>query len=288
MSPSNEPHYREFLLRYAESARKRKPSFSYGSWAKALGLKSTSSLTKVLNGEREAGPELVERLVKYFKFSSAEAVHFRELVSVSKLKNHEELKSRLLESLLASRNAETLTSRLVEFDRYELLSEVWHLAVRELARLPKMTVSRLEKILPARPRESLEKSLNLLSRLGLVKRDPRGAFVAAENSVRTAHEFPSEAIRAYHRQSLDLARSALDDAPPAERDFQSLTLLVDSDRLEELKKRLRDFMDTLEARAPSTSVDRLYQVQFQLFPTSERFKKTDLSSIDPPFKGDPE
>jgi hypothetical protein len=58
--------YRNFLKTHFEIKQKQKPNWSLGAWAKRLDLKATSSLTKIINGEREPGDCITEKLIQYF------------------------------------------------------------------------------------------------------------------------------------------------------------------------------------------------------------------------------
>ena len=72
--------YREFLNFHAELKQRSHSQWNYSLWAKALGLQSASSLTKVLKGERHPGPKMVDQFVRYFKFTADEETQFRGLV----------------------------------------------------------------------------------------------------------------------------------------------------------------------------------------------------------------
>jgi hypothetical protein len=76
--------FRKFLRDYAAEKKKQNPSWSLAIWARELGLSSTSSLTKILNGQREAGNKFCFKVIEYFKFSMEEAKHFDYLVYTSK------------------------------------------------------------------------------------------------------------------------------------------------------------------------------------------------------------
>lgn len=272
MTSKGMTHYRDYLLRYVETTRKRRPGFSISGWAKALGLKSTSSLSKVLNGEREAGPELIQKLVRYFEFNAVEEAQFRNLVMLSKIRENAEQKNRLAEMLLQSQTPKGLNVRLLEFDQFQLLSSYLPLAVRELTRLAKMKIATLARLLPATP-EKITEAMHLLVKMGLVRRDLEGHFVAVDDHLSTEHEIPSEAIQSYHESGLDLAKEKLKELEPQDREFQSLVLLMHSRRLPHLKEKIRKFLDSLELDVESSAVDQLYQVQVQAFPVSKRFEE---------------
>lgn len=83
-------NYREFLLAYASYQKARYPHWSYGSWARKLGVGGTATITRVLRGDRDPGPLLVEKLIQHFAFSTKEAEYFRSLVHLSKVEHHTE------------------------------------------------------------------------------------------------------------------------------------------------------------------------------------------------------
>lgn len=76
--------FRKFLRDYASEMKKQNPNWSLAIWAKELGLSSTSSLTKILNGQREAGNKFCFKVIEYFQFSIDHAKHFDYLVFQSK------------------------------------------------------------------------------------------------------------------------------------------------------------------------------------------------------------
>lgn len=243
-----------------------------GAWARALGLKSTSSLSKVLNGEREAGPELVEKLIQYFKFNATEQSQFRQWVTISKLKESSEVKTALAKQLETSGNKKDLKARMLEIDQYELLSSVFPLAMRELTRVPAMKIARLKKLLPQISEKEIERMINALTRLGLVKRDSGGAFVACDDHINTTQDIPNDAIQMYHESALDQAKIALKEISPEARNFESLVFLIDSTKLHEAKEKIRAFISSFEIDLNHEQPDQAYQMQIQLYPISQKEK----------------
>ena len=274
MRQSEVTDYRDFLRKYAESTKTRKPGFSMGSWSRALGLKSTSSLTKVLNGEREAGPELLGKLIRYFKFNALEEAQFRNLVALSKLKESANAKSELAELLLRSEKNKSLKRRMIELDQFELLETFLPLAVRECTRLAGMSVAKLKGLFSDAGEPEITKALHVLSNLEMVKRDSTGHFVAVDDHLTTAHEIPSEALQAYHQNLLEIGQEKLKSVPIEDREFQSLVLLLNKTQLPVLKKKIREFMDTLEVDCTTKEVNQLYQIQLQMIPLSQTFENT--------------
>lgn len=60
--------FREFLRRYAEYRRSERPGWTFGAWARRLGVSQTATLTRVINGDRDPGEQLGRALADYFQF----------------------------------------------------------------------------------------------------------------------------------------------------------------------------------------------------------------------------
>jgi uncharacterized protein (TIGR02147 family) len=86
---------RQYMWDHVQLKKSENPSWSFGMWARALGLKATSSITMILHGQREIGPSIMRKLIHYFQFNEFEAQHFVELVKLSKLKRDPYLKKLL-------------------------------------------------------------------------------------------------------------------------------------------------------------------------------------------------
>ena len=77
--------YRSFLEDFFEYSKSKNGLWSYQAWAQKLGLNDSSSLLKIINGNRDAGPKIQQKLLDYFEFSELEATYFNDLVKLSKL-----------------------------------------------------------------------------------------------------------------------------------------------------------------------------------------------------------
>jgi|SaaInlStandDraft_7_1057024.scaffolds.fasta_scaffold10718_2 hypothetical protein len=71
----------DFLKFYYEMVKSTRPQWSYQVWAQQLGLKSNTSLTKVINGQRKVGTDLKLALLNFFDFNDSEASYFNLLVN---------------------------------------------------------------------------------------------------------------------------------------------------------------------------------------------------------------
>ena len=273
--------FRAFLNAYAQEMKNRQPMWSFGAWSKHLGLSTTSSLTKVLRGERNPGPRMVEKFIEYFSFSPEEEVHFRELVSLKKLSRDPRL-SALLAQNVASRKKKD-SARIISEPLFSRLAEWQCFAIREMVNLknftecPKWISEKLcQYVSDQEVKEAIQKLLNV----GLLARDSSGRLCLSSADVDTASDIPSDATKRYHEQSLDNAKLALSSVPCQEREFTSSVFVIDKSRIPEVKAMIREFREKLMRSFEQTNGDEVYQLQVSFFPlTKSGDRAKDESSL---------
>jgi uncharacterized protein (TIGR02147 family) len=273
MSIGNGNDYREFLNSHVEMKELTNPHWNLSVWSRALGLQSTSSLTKVLSGERKPGPKMVDRFVKYFKFNREEEAHFRSLVLLTKDKQATFMGA-LLKS--ASHREGALQKRVLELFEFRLIAEWQHLSIRELFRVKglNLTAAKIKKLFKDEVSvETIEKSITLLKGLSLIQKNKTNEYFSADEHIQTKNEISDSAVRFYHEQKLDQAKRRLNDTTVEDREFQSLTLLISKEELPAIKNKIRNFMHEIETDLVGKKVDQLFQFQVQLFPVTENFSK---------------
>ncbi len=95
--------YRKYLNDIFEINKKIDRNFTYGAWAKDIGLSSISGLTMVLKGQRDAGKNIQELLINHLKLNSDEAQYFKNLVKFQKQAKND---SNLLVYMIDNHNLE--------------------------------------------------------------------------------------------------------------------------------------------------------------------------------------
>jgi hypothetical protein len=91
--------YRAYLLAHVQSKKESDSAWTFVRWASQLKLKSTSSITKIIQGGRDPGTDITDRLVQYFRFRAQDGEYFRDLVSLHKLKKNPRLAVLLREQM---------------------------------------------------------------------------------------------------------------------------------------------------------------------------------------------
>lgn len=208
--------YRAFLIAHVQVMKKKKPDWSYGAWAKHLGLKTTSSITKIIQGDRDPGERITGLLINYFDFKDKEARYFRDLISLSKLRNDPRLGVMLLERM--NKEHPDCARRLLDGKTFSVISNWYHLPLREMTR---MQVFHEDSEWIAKqfrfkitPRE-ISRAIQTMIDLGLLKRTLKGRLEIAEGRVHTGDDVADEGIKRYHEQMLENAKVAkhLSDPP---------------------------------------------------------------------------
>ena len=95
-----------------------------GSSPGQLGLKDTSSITKIIQGQREPGAAITGGLIRYFKFSPKDAQYFQDLVRLRKIKTDPRLSVLLLEKMGKDHPDGAL--RILDDKSFQLLELVLH------------------------------------------------------------------------------------------------------------------------------------------------------------------
>jgi uncharacterized protein (TIGR02147 family) len=264
--------YRLFLKDYYQEKKAGDYHFSHQHVASKLGC-NQGYLTRILNGQRHISSKLVERFVILLDLKSREADYFRELVKFNKAKNHEQKKRHFQRLMELNRTEMKVFSR----DQYELFNAWYHLAIREAiafypyqgnyAELADMLVP---KIRPLQARKSVE----LLERLGLIKKNGKGIYERVAPVWTTGEEVRSVALVELHRSLLDLAKDSLENFNRDERESSNLTMSVSEKEYRIMIEKLRDLRtEFLQMAKKCDKPDRIYELTFSIFPlTKEPYK----------------
>jgi uncharacterized protein (TIGR02147 family) len=265
-------NYRTFLVSHIQEMRTKNPRWSYGAWANRLGLKDPSSITKIVQGQREAGPEITEKFIQYFEFTEKQSQYFRDLVRLEKIRRDPRLSVLLMEKM--GKEHPNAAVRILDDKAFSVISSWYCLPLREALRSrgegagqePEALAKKfLFKVTPRELRQAIQSMLAL----GLLKRDADGRLEIAEGCLDTTEDVSSEAIKRFHEQMLSHAQSALRSVPAEDREITATTLLMSSKNMPRAKQLIRDFKHNLERLLEEDSGDKVYQFQIQLFPLTK-------------------
>lgn len=262
--------YRQYLRDYYQEQKGQNPRFSYEMFTRKIGFKSKSQLHHIIGGKRGLSLDGILRVGRAMNLGRKELLYFQEMVQFCQVRDAD-LKAYHFERLceFAPRNQ----ARQLQQEHYEYFSKWYFSTVRELVCMCdlKDDYTRLGKMVkPAITAEQAKRAVDLLEKLGLITRT-RSGYRQTSLSVTTGDQVRSLAVADYHSQNADLAKLAIDETPPEERDITSLTMSLAEETFAAVKAEIlacrRKVTQIANAEAAST---RIYHLNFHLFPTSVR------------------
>jgi uncharacterized protein (TIGR02147 family) len=265
--------FRSFLKSHAEAAKATNPHWSYSTWAKKLGLQGTASLTMVVNGQRNPGPQLMQSLTAYFDFSEAEKAFFENLINLEKVGEDTGLKYLVLREL--KRLSPLKNFELLDDKKFDVISNWYHFAIRQMTRLkgfqndPHWIAKNLKFSITEK---QIKNAIQTLLELDLIKEN-RGKLTKTQTKIGTTNDVPSEALRRFHEQALDNAKKSIRETDLSLRELRAATIVLKEDKLPKAKELIREFSDEFIKLMDTDDGDNVYQMNIQLFPLTKLEKE---------------
>jgi uncharacterized protein (TIGR02147 family) len=263
--------YRHFLTDLFNELKSEDLSFSFRTFAKLAGSTSPNFLQLIQARKLNIQTAGIHALSQSLKLKRKERSYFESMVEFDHAKTHEE-KDRYFRQMLLAKEYKQIQT--LDKSQYELFSHWYIPVIRELIVSPHFSGDPDqigEQIIPPVSPAKVKKGIAVLSSLGLIRREENGTWVHTDRVVSTPSEVLSVAVATYHKNILGLAREAIERFPPEERDIRSVTFGVSAEGYAEVKKRLETFWKELLVYAETQkNVDRIFQVNMQLFPLSKK------------------
>ena len=124
--------YRRFLKESFLEQKQKRASFSFRSFNRRAGIKSSGFLKLVIDGKRNLAEDGIRMLAKGFDLSEDEQRYFEVLVRFNQAKNNEE-KDRYFQEL--SQNKKFLAAKPLTAAQYRLFSHWFYVAILESIRI---------------------------------------------------------------------------------------------------------------------------------------------------------
>jgi uncharacterized protein (TIGR02147 family) len=258
--------YRQYLRDYYKEQKVKNPAFSYRYFARRAGFNSSGLYKDIVEGRTGITRSLILRFSAAMKLTKKQEEYFEIMVYFNDAKSVEEKKV-YFERLMRYHNSKSFR---VDAAQYEYYSKWYYIAVRELLSIGKFNddYSEIGRALnPSITSEQARKTIEILKKLGLIRKDKNGYYKAAEKILTTGSEVKSLAIAQFQKTMMDLAHEAIDRHPARHRNISSITFSVSPQTFEDIKaeldvcrKRILGMIDRSE------NEDRVCQLNLQLFP----------------------
>ncbi|HUI92139.1 MAG TPA: TIGR02147 family protein [Chitinivibrionales bacterium] len=260
--------FREFLRDGYKARKAVNAAFSYRFIARRLGI-NASTFVRILQGKRNLTLKMVAPVAEVFKLGKRETAYFGLLVSLEQAGSDQE-KKLYFEKAVSFNKSEVIT---LLADRYALFESWKYIAIRELlshyrfcgdyGALGRMCAP------PITPGEA-QRAVALLARLGMIRKDGKGCYLPTDKFVTVGENWRSIAIANYQKSTIALAGEAIERFPSDERDISTCTVSLSQKGLALVKDKVRTLRkEILEVENMDPECDRVFQVNFQIFPLSK-------------------
>ena len=266
--------YRLYLKDYYDEQKRADPRFSYRIWADRAGFKAKDFILRVMRGGSRLSGESAHTLAGAMKLSSAESRYFREMVWYNQAKTFEERElryNRLHRQHVRFKPRSAV--RVLPYDHFEFYSEWYHPAIRSLISSYgfKGDYNWLARnVYPAISTSKARKSVALLEKLGLVKKDSSGSYRITDANITTGDEVKRGALLRFYRTGMALMADALEKLPLDKRHISGMTMGISAATYLKLIEKIKSFRQEIALLSKHDEApDRVYQVNFHVFPLSK-------------------
>jgi len=260
--------YREFIRDWSEYKKKQRPGFSYRRFSALLGLKSPNFMQLVILGERNLSDELSAKMCRVMGLKGAQRAYFMALVHFEQARSNED-KERAEKQLLVA--TKKLVTNPIDKVRDQVVSEWYHMLVRELVLLPSFEpngeyiAERLNHLITP---EEAERSFRMLVQLGMIVQGLDGRFRPEDVAIDTGdYIFSRDQMEKHHGETLVTWGKNLSRLSPKEQELGLLHIPISSDKIPELRERIRKFQDEIVGwLCEETNGDRVVQLGTYMIP----------------------
>ena len=271
-------NYRLFLKEYYEEQKAAK-GFTYRDFARLAGMNSTSWLLHLIKGTKNLSAESAIRVAKAIKLNKSETEYLELMVSFTQASTNG-AKDHYYQRMLGIKRKLKI-ARIGE-EQYDYYIKWYHPVIRSM--VSKVDFSDGEGgydfsilgrcLMPPISAREAKKSVLLLEKLGLISRDGNGRYGRSSEVISTGDEVASLNVVNYHKQVSRLAEGAHDLSAKEERDISALTLGINAADVPRIKERIQAFRkEIMDLAAASNDADRVYQINFQMFPVGKADRK---------------
>ena len=265
--------YRRFLKDKYFELKERNPAFSYRSFNRLAGIKSSGFLKLVMDGKRNLADEGIRKIIKGFKLNEKDAQYFQQLVKFNQAQNNQD-KNEYYQNLM--KFSKFIEAKPLSTAQYQIFSNWYYSAILELVRIPGREKKDLNwiagRLLPSVERKRVKKALEDLVNFNLLKKTSDGAYLRQDTMVTTEDEVKSLAVANYHVQMSELAARAVLKEQAGQREFSALTIVTSEQAFLAAKKEIQSFRKKLHSILEQQNEDAptfVTQINLQMFKLSQ-------------------
>lgn len=258
------PSYREILRSKLQEKTDKNRRYSLRAFAKDLGI-SPALLSQVLSGKRGMSETMARDVGRKLKLTEVQQDYFCDLVAADHAKSDAK-KTQAQERL---KNYDRSKIKQLGLEYFARIHDWHHFAILECIDLKDFqpTTSWLAKKLNIEEIK-IRLAVERLEEIGLLKITPQGTWISthAHLQIRQDADATKQALKQYSLLGIE----ALSTVPMEKRENSAFVMSVDSKRVEEAKRVLRDFNQSFiqQFNASDDDKDTVYVLAMQFYPVT--------------------
>lgn len=240
-------------------AQSKNPKYSLRSYSRKLGI-NAGALSAIINGKRNVSKDMAGKITRKLLIDPQERIEILSLFpEIRKYRNTDEMKQ-----------DEGVKYLEIEASTFKLIAEWEHFAVLSLIKTTDFKndyqwISDRLGVSKFRAQEVVERLLSL----GFLELNTDGSLKRVRAAYRSSDETVSLSVRKSHDENFELARESLQSDSINVRDFTSVTMAINPEKISIAKEMIRKFQDELSEVMESGPQSEVYRMSVQLFPLSK-------------------
>jgi uncharacterized protein (TIGR02147 family) len=268
--------YRKFLKDRAEYLKSTKQPISYRYIAEFAGFKSAGFFSQVLSSACDLPDRFIDKIAEVFQLRKREARYFELMVHYNQAENHDEKKT-FFGKMVTFKKGRVKT---IEPDAYAFYDKWYYSAIRALLNYITFDgdfFALSKMVIPHITAAEAKKAINVLERLELIEKDTTSnIYKLTSNHISTGLNTDSVVINNFVLNTLDIAKDALYRFSKKDRCFSALTLSVSQQGFDTIRQKIDSMRaELIDLVKHDTNIDRVVQVNFQIFPLTETDKTSE-------------
>lgn len=252
-------------------------NFTVRAWAKQLGISSHGSFYQIIQGKRPLPKKFVMPLSQSLELDAKEALYLETLIDYRKAKSLA-MKAHYSERLKEIAPGEKLS--FYEIEAFHCLKNPLNGAIVELTNVADFKLDAVwikERLTIKASVSEIQKSLDSLFELGLLKMDESGKARPAHKLLHTKQDVKNEALQEYHKNVLALGAEQISKQDVKEREYNATAMGIKKSDLPKIKEEMRSFLNDMISKyeSPEGEAEEIYQLGIQFFGLTNK-NKTDL------------
>jgi uncharacterized protein (TIGR02147 family) len=270
---SDHRHYLKDTYDYLKKTQER---FSLQVLSDETGL-SRAFLHRIFTGQQPIPLDIARMISDFLRHKKRESEYFLEMIQFARSRN-ENQKEYHFQRMLEYRKKDKAT--LQKEIQFKYFSRMHYVIIRELLATCDFRGdydALAERVYPPISAVQAKKAIEVLENLELIRQKPNGRYVCTRRVISTRTDFEQIrrfAIRKFQRESIQKSAEAIELCKPGTQEMITETMGVSEDGFLRIRDEIAAFRKSIaDIISQDKDVDRVYQINLNLFPVSKISKK---------------